>query len=203
MTTASPWDDTPPLPQRGAAALERLSTYLRTNAWQASAQVGLNPTQARVLELLATQSGPPQISWLARQLGVSLASASDTTQALVARGLVVKTRALHDARAVEVRLTPAGREVLDQLDGSTRAAEVAFARLRPDDQEQLYRGMLSLLSLLIRQGDFPVQRMCPECRFLRHVGSGEQPAFVCELVGQPLPAHLLRIDCPEFEPVTA
>lgn len=183
--TKHAWSGTPPLPRRTASPLERVSAYLRASVWERVAGSGLHPSQARVLELLDAQGGSASTGWLARHLGVSAASASDTIAALAAKGLVNRGRGVADTRVVLVALTEAGRTLLGEFGGSLAAVEQAASRLPADAQEQLYAALLTLVETLVRSGDLPVQRMCPRCRHLVRTGDPVSP-FRCGLVGAPL-----------------
>jgi DNA-binding MarR family transcriptional regulator len=68
----------------------------------------LTSTQALVLRVAATE-GPQRMGRLAERLGVTVATASRTVDALVAAGLVRRAADPSDARAVRVAATPRGR----------------------------------------------------------------------------------------------
>ena len=69
----------------------------------------LTTSQAQALRLIILD-GPQRIGSLARELGVTMATASRTVDALVAAGLVEREADPRDARAVRVMLTARGRK---------------------------------------------------------------------------------------------
>ena len=68
----------------------------------------LTTSQAQALRLVILD-GPPRVGSLAKELGVTMATASRTVDSLVAAGLVQREPDPEDARAVRVVLTARGR----------------------------------------------------------------------------------------------
>lgn len=185
---------------RIVSALSRLGSVLRSGMWEFATSENLNPAQAEILQLLHSRAQGVRLSWLARQLSISAASASDSVAALVAKGLVRKTRAVEDGRATDLHLTEAGRQVAQRIAGATGFADEAVARLSPRTQEQLLGGLLQVIGQLQKTERFPDLRACLSCRHFqpdRHPGS-DAPHH-CGLVDAPLPVAMLRIDCPDHE----
>lgn len=78
--------------------------------------------QHRVLVLLEERGGL-SVNALADGLGVDQSNASRHCSRLARLGLVSRTRAAHDGRTVEVRLTPAGRRQVTAVD-EARSREI-------------------------------------------------------------------------------
>jgi DNA-binding MarR family transcriptional regulator len=95
--------------ERMADGLIRLRTELqrRKEAGEVSAHE-LTTSQAQALRLVIVE-GPQRIGSLAKHLGVTMATASRTVDALVAADLVRRDPDPLDARAVRVVLTARGR----------------------------------------------------------------------------------------------
>lgn len=92
-------------------------------------------TLAQLAALRQLRDGPVSAGHLGRLIGLSPASTSHLVDRLEARGLVVRSRRQDDRRAVDVRLTPTGKRVLDEsrpLPGSIvhRAIEAMPAEKR-------------------------------------------------------------------------
>ena len=182
------------------SAISRIGSVLRSGMWEFATSENLNPAQADILQLLHSRPQGVRLSWLARQLSVSSASASDSVAALVAKGLVRKARALDDGRASDLHLTEAGREMARRLAGATGFADEAVARLSPQAQEQLLGGLLQVIGQLQKTERFPELRACLSCKHFqpdRHPGSAAP--HHCGLVDAPLAVAMLRIDCPDHE----
>ncbi|MFO8175762.1 MAG: MarR family winged helix-turn-helix transcriptional regulator [Longimicrobiales bacterium] len=94
----------------------------------------VTPSQLKVLKLVA-RTNARRIGDVADFLAVSNAAASKAVDRLVRRGLVRRTEAAADRRAVELSLTPEGRTLLAQYEAATNhVLKELFGGL---DQDQL------------------------------------------------------------------
>jgi DNA-binding MarR family transcriptional regulator len=186
-----------PLGQRVTTGLAKVGIALRQQAWAEAGGRGLTPTQGQVLALLRANPAGLRPGALARQLGVTQPTASDSVAALQRKGLVAKTPMAGDGRAVVVRLTPAGvREaaaaawpdfLLEAVDELSAAEQAAFLR-----------ALVTMIRTLQERGRIPVARMCVSCRFFqpfRHVDPARP--HHCAFVDAPFGDGELRLDCPD------
>ena len=204
QATPSVWNDTPSVQERIVSAISRIASVMRGGMWQFATQEGLNPAQADVLQLLLSRREGVRLSWLAQQLAISPASASDSVTALVNKGLVQKARAADDGRAVALLLTPAGAELAQRASQSLLFAGNAVSALPAATQEALLAGLLQLIGQLQRDERFPEIRACVTCRHFQPNRHADAKApHHCGLVNAPLPLKLLRLDCPEHEAADA
>lgn len=184
------------------SAISRIGSVLRSGMWEFATSENLNPTQAEILQLLHNRA--PQgvrLSWVARQLSISAASASDSVAALVTKGLVHKARALDDGRATDLHLSDEGRQVAERIAGATGFADDAVAALSPQAQEQLLGGLLQVIGQLQKNERFPELRACLSCKHFQPNRHADAAApHHCGLLGAPLPVAMLRLDCPEHVP---
>ncbi len=189
-----------PLPQALAGALRRLARLAHTTAWDQWAAQRLTPTQRRILEFLGSRHENLTLSAVARELGVTAATASDSVTALEAKGLVRKRRSLVDGRALALMLTTEGRHSVTELAALPDPLQAAFGSLSASEQEALYRTAMKMLHGLQQSGALPLSRMCIRCKYFdpfRHTQSATP--HHCNLVGAPLADRHLRVDCPEHE----
>jgi DNA-binding MarR family transcriptional regulator len=192
------WNETPALSTRVISAIARVSSAMRSAAWQFGTAEGLNPAQLEILEMLATRTDGVRVSWIAEQLGVTSASASDSISALVEKGFVTKGRAAHDARVTEVMLTQQGRRAVARLHDAMGFATGAVEALPRASQEALYASLLALIGRLQSAQRFPDIRVCASCQhFAVNVRPGDAAAHQCRLLDAPLSTALLRLDCAE------
>jgi DNA-binding MarR family transcriptional regulator len=85
------------------------------------------------------------VSGVARKLDVTQPTASRLVAALAAKGLVAATVSVHDRRARELTLTPAGRALLRRLDAARIAdLRVYVDRLPPEQADRLADALASL-----------------------------------------------------------
>lgn len=197
----TPWDGTPDISARIIVAISRIASVLRAGMWEAATLEGLNPAQAEILQLLRNRTHGVRLSYLAAQLSVSNASASDSVAALVAKGLVRKAKAEDDGRASALWLTDEGRALVEKLSTALNFADDAAASLERDVQEQLLVGLFKLIAELQKHERFPALRACLSCRYFEpNKFPGNPVPHHCALVKAPLPISFLRIDCAEHEP---
>ncbi len=183
------------------SSLSRIGSVLRSGMWEFATSENLNPAQAEILQLLHSRPQGVRLSWLARQLSISAASASDSVAALVAKGLVRKARAPDDGRATDLHLTEPGRQVAQRIAGATSFADEAVARLPAAAQEQLLSGLLQVIGQLQKAERFPELRACLTCKHFQPDRHPDAAApHHCGLVDAPLPVGMLRIDCPDHQP---
>jgi len=201
ITPETPWDGTPDVSSRVIVAISRLSTVLRAGMWDSATTENLNPTQAEILQLLRKRTQGVRLNWLATQLSVSPASASDSVATLVNKGLVRKDRAADDGRASALWLTDEGAAVAERLAGALSFADNAVAKLDREVQEQLLISLFKLIVQLKHSDRFPALRACPSCCFFEpNVFPDRAAPHHCALVKAPLPISFLRIDCAEHQP---
>lgn len=187
-----------PLPQALASALRRLAHLAYTSSWDQWASQGLTPTQRKILTFLASRREAVTLSAVARDLGVTPASASDSVAALETKKLLRKRRSHVDGRTIAIQLTSEGRQSATALEALPDPLQSAFAALSPAEQEALYRSAIKMIRNLQETGALPITRMCVRCRYFdpfRYPDSATP--HHCHLVGAPFADRHLRLDCPE------
>ena len=187
-----------PLADRVTTGLAKVGIALKQQAWAEAGGRGLTPTQGQVLALLRANPEGLRMGALARQLGVTQPTASDSVAALARKGLVAKGPAAGDGRAVVVRLTPAGG-----LQAAAAAAWPDFlleavGELSAAEQAAFLRALVTMIRTLQERGRIPVARMCVSCRFFRPFRHSD-PArpHHCAFVDAPFGDGELRLDCPD------
>jgi DNA-binding MarR family transcriptional regulator len=189
-----------PLPQALASALRRLANLAHTSSWDQWATQRLTPTQRRILDVVASRRESLTLSALARELGVTPATASDSVGALESKGLVQKRRSNVDGRALALMLTSEGRSSVTALAALPDPLQDAFGVLSEDEQEIFYRAAIKMIRGLQESGALPVSRMCVRCRFFDPFRTPETATpHHCHLVNSPLADRHLRIECAEHE----
>jgi DNA-binding MarR family transcriptional regulator len=90
-------------------------TTLKSLSNERVLRVGLSMAQLNILYTLK-RCGEMPMSRLAEMLNVSLSSATGLIDRIEERGLVERTRVPEDRRIVLIRVTPAGEQLLGELD---------------------------------------------------------------------------------------
>jgi DNA-binding MarR family transcriptional regulator len=189
-----------PLPQALAIALRRLAHLAHTTSWDQWAAQRLTPTQRRILDVIASRRESLTLSAIARELGVTAATASDSVGALESKGLIQKGRSDVDGRALALVLTNEGRLSVASLQQLPDPLRDAFGELTEDEQEIFYRSAIKMIRGLQETGALPVSRMCVRCRHFEPFREPDSSTpHRCNLAGAPLANRNLRIECPEQE----
>jgi DNA-binding MarR family transcriptional regulator len=158
-----------------------------------------------VLVLLLSRSGKStRIGDIATELAVSQPTASVTIRALIAKGLVERVTAVDDKRAVDLRLTPSGRDLARQALGWSDFLLAAVDDLDGAEQAVFQRSIVKMIRAMQLRGEISVSRMCPTCQFFRPNAHPHSPQpHHCAFVDAPFGDRQLRLDCADFQPASA
>ncbi len=183
------WNDPGPS-DKTLVHLERLARLMR----QQGHGHGLNPAQWEVLRYLHRAnrlSNTPGA--LARYLGSTKGTVSQTLASLEAKGLVVKLVRDDDGRSVALSLSEAGSLVLQQ-DG-LKALGADIDELRPKIRKRFDKAIEALLRAEVQRQGEPSFGTCATCRYFREATSNN--AAYCMKVDATLPADETALICVE------
>lgn len=187
------------LQQRIVIGLSKIGLALKSQSWQDAGRHGLTPTQGQILSLLRSKGlSGMRLSAVANELGVTAATTSDAVTTLAEKGLLQKTKALDDGRAIAISLTPKGQQIAEQSSGWSDFLLDAVSELSETEQEVFLRGLIKMIRKLQEQKQISVAQMCVNCQFFRpnvYADSG-QPHH-CNFVDAPFSDRDLQIDCPD------
>lgn len=175
------------------AALERLAAVMRLDLARHAREHGLSTLQAQMLlylhaSLPAEREG---VRALARALGLSPGTVSESLKGLVERGYVTLSPSANHARKKVLDLTPEGKRVANALFSSVDAVRRALGELPQSQIAETYETFLEILLALFREGKIPPIRMCLSCLYY----DGERS--FCTFLQEPLRTEDLRIACPD------
>ena len=140
------------------ARLERLSRLIRS----ASQTEGLNAAQWEALRYLArANSFSNSPGALARYLGATKGTTSQTVMALIKKAAIVKTSRGDDARSVVLTLTEAGQEILN--DDPLLGLEKNIDKLGDKTAKRFAKGLAEILDGEIKQQGEPSFGNCSAC----------------------------------------
>ncbi len=187
-------DRPPALPDKVAAALDRIARVTRTERQAFATDAGVTPLQLDLLQVIADGAPPsPSIGRLADEVAVTQPTATDSIRALVDKGLVVRITDPEDRRRTRIEITPSGRLLVAAGARSPGAVSAAVAALAPARQAEVLEVLLALIAGLVDQGLVGVARTCLTCCHHRLVGSTHR----CLLLAAELTSAELRVNCPE------
>ena len=135
MTTLVPGD---PLAHRALESLLRAEAHVRRRLSADLEREGLSGSGFSVLMVLSGAGGELELRALRARLRTSKANATEVVTTLESRGLVQRFRLPHDRRAALVRMTTAGRELIDRLfPEHTQRVQDAFSVLDEAEKRAL------------------------------------------------------------------
>lgn len=189
-----------PLPERLHDGLERLASLQRLEQWQAASPKGLNPTQFTILRLLKRRPAGLRVKTLARELGLSQPTVTDSLLALERKGFVARHSDPKDKRALLVQLTADGRAAETAVEGQMPRMETALAGLSRKEQAALLHIIIKMIRALLQDEAMPIQRMCVTCRHFRpQAAPGSAKPHYCEFVCAPFGSADLQVDCGDHD----
>ena len=192
-----------PVAKRVTAGLTKIGQVLRSRAWKGATPAGVTPSQGQALALLRDAPEGMRLGAVARLLGVSAPTASDTMNALVAKGLAAK-QAGSDKRSINLVLTPAGEAIADQTREWPAFLAEAVDTLDLTEQAAFLRSLVKVIRALQTNHDVPHQRMCVTCRYFRpKVHDDARNPHHCAYVDAPFGDRHLRLACPEHSEADA
>jgi DNA-binding MarR family transcriptional regulator len=151
------------------------------------------------MTLSAGDPPAPVVGLLARELGVSQPTVTDSLRALEEKQLITRHRHITDARRVSATLTPAGALLVAEIAAGDRELIDAVSGLDRARQEALLGSTLALISRLVESGFISVARTCLTCHYHQLDGATHRCALLDIALG---PADL-RVNCPEHRLVVA
>jgi DNA-binding MarR family transcriptional regulator len=191
-------ENSEPLDHRIAKALHKLGLALKHQTWMQANEEGLSPTQGQILSALF-DSGSLTGSELAKQIGITLATVSDSVRVLVAKGFATKKPDARHPRASLIELTQAGRKAAAKTRTWPDFLSSAIGALSEPEKQVFNTAILKMIRTMQEVGQIPTSRMCITCTSFRpRVHEGPSPHH-CALVDAPLADHHLRLDCPEHQ----
>jgi DNA-binding MarR family transcriptional regulator len=137
-------------PQGLAALLGQLMLHLHRSSspelFKQLGELGLSFTQVKALNLLRDSESDVNVKDVATSLNMSLPAMSRSLDQLVQRGYVDRHESEKDRRSRHVRLLPAGRAVLDDIEQARVSALEEFtAQLSDEERAVLHATLLPIV----------------------------------------------------------
>jgi DNA-binding MarR family transcriptional regulator len=149
-----------------------------------------------VFELPGRRGESLSLFTVARELGVTAATACDSVSALAAKGLIRKQRSTTEGRSLALVLTDEGETQARELRSLPDPLWGAVDALADNEQQTLYRLSIKMIQSLQENGALPTSRMCLRCKFFdpfRYMGSASCRAPFREETTTESPPRLLLI----------
>jgi DNA-binding MarR family transcriptional regulator len=189
-----------PLPNRLATGLARMAVAMRL-ADDPGAGLERTLAQQQLLLLLSRRREAYPLCDLAADVGMTAPATESSIGTLVREGLVA-IRPTTDPADTRVVLTDHGRAQAPELLHWASDLLSELSNLDQSGQRQLLSVVTAHIRRLQRQGQIPVVKMCLTCRFFDgYAHPGNADPHHCRLVDAAFGHQLLRLRCPEQEPI--
>lgn len=183
------------------SAMERLNQAFRVLLWERAQRHGLSPIQIQILIFLlnhGTSFG--RVGQLAREFGLTAATISDAVSALEDKKLLARLISRDDRRAINLKLTPAGKRLALKLDDWADVIRDAAGELSTRDQTAVLNSLMKIIETLRNENVISVARICLTCRYFdKNAHSSSTAPHHCNFFKRPMAATDLRVDCAEHE----
>ncbi len=127
-----------PLAHRALDALVRAESRVTRRLGLELERRGLSATGFSMLVVVASAGGHLELRTLRLRLGVSKANATEVTTTLAGHGLIARERSVRDRRAVLVRITAAGEQLVQELfPAHARRVRDVFTPLDDEEKREL------------------------------------------------------------------
>jgi DNA-binding MarR family transcriptional regulator len=188
-----------PLSRRLREGLDRIGAVMRADQWGVAEEAGLTPTQLHALTFIAGRGDKGiRLRAVAEHLGVTQPTATDSIAALVRKGLLTKLADPNDARAVAIRVTPSGCDVVRAIGLAITSTERALETLSTKEQSTLLELVIKTIRALQEAKAIPPQRLCVTCRHFRpYAHDDAELPHHCAFVDAAFGGRHLRLDCGE------
>ncbi len=196
--SADPIDRT--LSQQLVVGLNKVGLVFKSQAWQDAGTQGLTPTQGQILTFLnSNRMTGVRLSAVAKALGITSATASDAVAVLINKQLVVKQKAIDDARAIAIKLTDRGAEIAAKVASWSDFMLSAIDELSPQEKAIFLKGLIKIIHKLQVDGYISVARMCVNCQYFQpdRYADSDNPHH-CGFIDAPFGERDLKIDCPDL-----
>jgi len=138
-------------------SIERISDMMRNLLWQTCEPLGLTPTQANILSLIAkSPKSQSNVSSLAERLMVSRPTISDSVKSLQNKGLVVFSQSKKDSRMKIISLSKQGQELADKILSYTEKFHESVSKIFMSDKATLNESLSVLTKKLEQDEMLPV-----------------------------------------------
>ena len=176
--------------------LERLSEVFKSLLWEKAKVYGISPLQIQILLFTSNhRRNVCNVSYLAKEFGVSKATISDAVKVLLRKEFLEKDHSPTDNRRYDVLVTVNGQLVVSDLSTYSLPISHSLEKLTVGEQMNLFGTISKLIFQLNQTGIIQVQRTCYNCQ--HYTGDKENQHF-CELLQENLQNHEIRLDCAEF-----
>ena len=177
--------------------LERLSEVFKSLLWEKAKAYGISPIQIQILLFVSEHHDDIcNVSYLAKEFGVTKATISDAVRILLKKEFLEKDLSPSDNRRYNLLLTNKGKKIFQELSEYSLPVSNSLTNFNRGELVSLFETVSKLIFQLNQSGIIQVQRTCFNCK---HYKGDKKHQHYCNLLNEELKNHDLRLDCPEYE----
>ena len=176
--------------------LQRISEAFKVLLWQKAKEFGVSPIQIQILIFIENHKEQYcNVSYLAKEFNLTKPTISDAIKVLEKKGMIVKDYSSSDSRSYTIFLSDLGKNTVFKNDDFVNPIYSEIQKISPNEQENLFATLSSLIYKLNQKDILTVQRTCFACKFY----SKNNKQHHCGLLQKELLNSEIRLDCKEFE----
>ena len=176
--------------------LQRISEAFKVLLWEKAKEFGLSPIQIQILIFIENHKEQYcNVSYLAKEFNLTKPTISDAIKVLEKKGMIVKDYSSSDSRSYTIFLSDLGKNTVFKNDDFVNPIYSEIQKISPNEQENLFATLSSLIYKLNQKDILTVQRTCFACKFY----SKNKNQHHCGLLQKELLNSEIRLDCKEFE----
>lgn len=180
--------------------LEKISNVIKGLLWNVAKEEKVSPLQIQFL-LYISSRGPKGVGVgdIAREFGLTDATASDSITTLMDKGFVIKERDQNDSRKVYVKLTKDGKELVKRARRWKEPIKSLLKEMKDEDKGKLLFLLMEVIKSLQDKGLIEEARVCLACEHFTERDKDGEKIYYCTLTESELPLFALKVDCASFE----
>ena len=176
--------------------LQRISEAFKVLLWQKAKEFGVSPIQIQILIFIENHKEQYcNVSYLAKEFNLTKPTISDAIKVLEKKGMIVKDYSSSDSRSYTIFLSDLGKNTVFKNDDFVNPIYSEIQKISPNEQENLFATLSSLIYKLNQKDILTVQRTCFACKYY----SKNNNQHHCGLLQKELLNSEIRLDCKEFE----
>jgi len=184
-----------------ASLLERLSQLIRALQWEIGKKKNLTPLQIQILQFLKNRKKEEiYLGKIARELGVSKGTLSESFKVLKSKNLLKGNLNLKDKRFVNPSLTPYGKKVVDELDSIQNIFSNYIFKFKEKDKKTVAKFLAKILAFLYFDGYISYARLCFTCQNFKKISLKDEN-FFCSLLGKKMKTYEIKLECQFHKPI--
>jgi DNA-binding MarR family transcriptional regulator len=182
---------------------DRISNIFKSILWDIAFKYSLTPLQFQILFFLRERRGSRvMVSEVAKELGITTATVSDSLRVLRDKGYITKKNLKKDKRFKVLSLTNTGIEIAEKgYKEWEREILGGLDKFKKNDKERLFRFLLSIIMNYQKKGIISTARICLNCEnFIENAYPYTSKPHYCKFTDRRFSDSGIKVYCEENIP---